>query len=48
MTKDKIMRIALPVMLHSEKEIEAYQVAKDRIEKAMSEKEVPVEVGIFN
>ena len=48
MTNNKAMKMALPVMLHSEEEIKSFYVAKSRIEKSMQEKGIPSEVGVFN
>jgi len=48
MAESKIMKIALPTMLHSEDEIRAYEVARNRISKLMQTKGILVEVGVFN
>ena len=45
---EDVLKLALPVMLHKEKEVAAYKEAKPRIETYMNEEvQIPTEVGMF-
>ena len=41
------LKLALPVMLHDETEVNAFKEAKPRIEQYLGAKDIPTEVGVF-